>query len=215
MVSDGAPSDLFGSSVAVDGDTVVVGAFGDDTSQGSAYVFVRPVAGWSGLLQESTKLIASDGEANNTFGLSVAVSGDTVVVGAHLDDGGQGSAYVFVKPAGGWAGLLTEDAKLTASDGRTFSLLGDSVAVSGDTVVVNAPFGNVGQNRNQGSAYVFVKPAGGWAGLLQESAKLVASDGAQFDLVFTAFGESSVHSSPRLAAYVFVEPPGGLGGGAP
>ena len=52
-------------------------------------------------------------------------------------------------------------------------------------MVVNAPFGDVGENRDQGSAYVFVKPAGGWAGLLQENAKLVASDGAADDFVFT------------------------------
>lgn len=199
MVSDGAPSDLFGSSVAVDGDTVVVGAFGDDTSQGSAYVFVRPVAGWSGLLQESAKLIASDGEANNTFGLSVAVSGDTVVVGAHLDDGGQGSAYVFVKPAGGWAGLLQESAKLVASDGAQFDLVftafGESVAVSGVTVVVGAAGDDVGTNSDQGSVYVFVKPIGGWAGLLQENAKLTASDGAadnRFGFSVDASGDTVV-----------------------
>ena len=86
--SDGTANDAFGSNVAVSGDTVVVGAFGDDigsnSGQGSAYVFVRPAGGWSGPLQESAKLIASDGEASASFGISVAVSGDTVVVGARL-----------------------------------------------------------------------------------------------------------------------------------
>lgn len=88
---------------------------------------------------------------------------------------------MFVQPAGGWAGLLTENAKLTASDGRSGDTLGDSVAVSGGTVVVYSHESDVGNNRDQGAAYVFVMPLGGWAGLLTENAKLVASDGAAND----------------------------------
>ena len=236
VASDGKAGDAFGFSVAVSGETVVVGAFGDDVGanpeQGSAYVFVRPAGGWAGALAENARLIASDGVAFDDFGISVAVSGDTVVVGALFgnvgDDSGQGSAYVFVKPSGGWAGLRTQDAKLTASDGTLVDFFGDSVAVSGDTVVVNATFGDVGQNREQGSAYVFVKPAGGWAGQLQENAKLVASDGTTGDLVFTTFDESVAVSGDTVvvgaagddvgtntdqgSAYVFVKPVGGWAG---
>jgi len=237
VASDGEAGDAFGFSVAVSGETVVVGAFADDiganTDQGSAYVFVRPAGGWAGALAENAKLIASDGVAFEDFGISVAVSGDTVVVGALIgnvgDDNGQGSAYVFVKPAGGWAGLPTQAAKLTASDGTPFDFFGDSVAVSGDTVVVNAPFGDVGQNREQGSAYVFVKPAGGWAGQPQENAKLVASDGAANDFSFSlGFDESVAVSGDTVvvgaaghdvgtntdqgSAYVFVKPVGGWAG---
>jgi hypothetical protein len=77
IASDGATDDFFGESVAVDGATVVVGAFADDfgsnSAQGSAYVFVRPAGGWSGMLQENAKLTASDGEAGDFFGNSVAV----------------------------------------------------------------------------------------------------------------------------------------------
>ncbi|MGH8521241.1 MAG: hypothetical protein ACREU9_07480 [Gammaproteobacteria bacterium] len=91
--------------------------------------------------------------------MSLSEDGDTVVVGAVLDDIGansdQGSAYVFVKPAGGWSGLLTEAAHLTASDGAAFDEFGGSVAVSGDTVVVGAPFDGIDANASQGSAYVF------------------------------------------------------------
>ena len=233
--SDGEAGDGFGFSVAVSGETVVAGASNGDVGsgrQGSAYVFVRPVGGWTGLLQENAKLTASDGAADDLFGISVAVSGDTVVVGAELNDVGnnigQGSAYVFVKPAGGWAGLLTEDAKLTASDGRPVDFLGESVALSGDTAVVRAPFGDVGQNGAEGAAYVFVKPAGGWAGLLHENAKLVASDGASTDLSFTIFHKSVAVSGDTVvvgaagddvgtntdqgSAYVFVKPVGGWAG---
>ena len=187
--SDGARSDFFGRSVAVSGDTIVVSAVGHDiganTNQGSTYVFVKPAGGWSGALTESAKLIAADGAFDDQFGKSVAVDGDTIVVGAAFDDdtGGlsQGSAYVFVKPAGGWSGTLTHNAKLTASDGAAIDIFGSSVAVSGDTVVVGAGGDDIGAKGNQGSAYVFVKPAGGWSGALTQNAKLTASDGLASD----------------------------------
>lgn len=109
---------------------------------------------------QQAKLTASDGAFFDQFGGSVALSGDTVVVGARFHDvvanANQGSAYVFVKPAGGWSGSLSENAKLTASDGAKFDHFGGSVALSGDTMVVGADFGNSGTNNDQGSAYVFV-----------------------------------------------------------
>lgn len=93
--------------------------------------------------------------ATDNFGHSVAASGDAIVVGAYQDQIGinvsQGSAYVFSKPAGGWTGDLTEQNKLTASDGALNDDFGFSVAVSGGTVVFGAP----GFNIDQGAAYVF------------------------------------------------------------
>ena len=202
--SDGAESDFFGTSVAVSGDTVVVGAERDDVGanadQGSAYVFVKPGGGWVSAT-ETAKLTASDGAANDRLGQSVAVSGDTVVVGAPLDidvTAGPGSAYVFVEPGGGWVSA-TETAKLTASDGATDDSFGHSVAVSGDTVVVGACFDNVGPNPNQGSAYVFVKPGGGWVSAT-ETAKLTASDGAANDRLgqsVAVSGDTVVVGAPR------------------
>ncbi len=125
----------------------------------------------------------------------------------------QGSAYVFVKPGGGWASA-TETAKLTASDGAASDLFGQSVAISGDTVVVGADGDDVGANADQGSAYVFVKPGGGWVSAT-ETAKLTASDGAANDLFGTSVavsGDTVVVGSPgasgdRGAAYVFGEGP--------
>jgi uncharacterized repeat protein (TIGR01451 family) len=99
---DGAANDSFGSSVSESGDTAVIGAPGDDSSRGSAYVFARSGAAWG----QPQKLTASDGAADDWFGYSLSVSGDTAVVGAYLDDtaGGTdaGSAYVFREP---WADL--------------------------------------------------------------------------------------------------------------
>src|SRR5262249_57460127 len=83
--SDGAPNDFLGSSVAISGDTVVVGAdldtIGLNVQQGSAYVFVKPGTGWADATQ-TAKLTASDGAGRDQFGLSVAITGDTLVVGA-------------------------------------------------------------------------------------------------------------------------------------
>ncbi|GIW44926.1 MAG: hypothetical protein KatS3mg077_2208 [Candidatus Binatia bacterium] len=231
IASDGASDDRFGFSVAISGDTVVVGARLDNittSDQGSAYVFVKPAGGWAGTLNQTAKLIASDGSGGDQFGNSVAISGDTVVVGSYLDNIGttsdQGSAYVFVKPAGGWAGTLTETAKLIASDGASDDRFGFSVAISGDTVVVGSPLDNTGTISDQGSAYVFVKPAGGWAGTLNQTAKLIASDGsgdAQFGNSVAISGDTVVvgsyqddigGNSDQGSAYVFVKPAGGWAG---
>ena len=113
--SDGVANDYFGHSVSVSGDTVVVGAPIDESSRGSAYVFVKPSGGWSNMTQ-TAKLTASDGVGNDHFGYFVSVSGDTVVVGAPIDESSRGSAYVFVKPGADWVDM-TQTAKLTASDG--------------------------------------------------------------------------------------------------
>jgi hypothetical protein len=104
LAGDSAVSDQFGWSVAVDGDTAVIGAVGDDDKgedSGSAYVFVRAADGtWN----QQTKLTADDGVAKDYFGVRVSVSGDTAVIGATGDDDRgitSGSAYVFVRAADG------------------------------------------------------------------------------------------------------------------
>jgi FG-GAP repeat len=192
--SDASWNDQFGRSVAISGDTIVVGAYGDEGYRGSAYVFVKPPGGWADAT-ETAKLTASDGEGFNYFGDSVAIDGGTIVVGAPLEDVLQsGSAYVFVEPPGGWADA-TETAKLTASDGEVNDNLARSVAVSGDTVVAGAPNDDVTGVSSQGSAYVFVKPPGGWLSGT-ETARLVASDGAAGDHFGTTIGVSGERSSP-------------------
>ena len=117
LAGDGAADDMFGWSVAVSGDTAIIGAYGDDDKgdfSGSAYVFVRAADGtWS----QQAKLTAADGEVGDYFGSSVAVSGDTAVIGVFGDDDKGsfvGSAYVFVRAANG---TWSQQAKLTADDG--------------------------------------------------------------------------------------------------
>ena len=129
------------------------------------------------------KLLASDGAAYDEFGYAVCIDGDIIVVGAGgNDDQGyaSGAAYVFVEPIGGWAGTLTQDAKLLPDDGASYDAFGESVAISGDTIVVGA-WGDGDNGTYSGSAYVFVRPGGGWSGTLSQSAKLLAGDGDEWD----------------------------------
>jgi len=154
LPADGAGLDWFGRSVAVSGDTAVIGALGDDDNgviSGSAYVFTRDGAGvWT----EQAKLLAADGAEGDDFGVSVAVSGDTAVIGARRDDAlgsNSGSAYVFTRDG---AGVWTEQAKLLAADGADGNFFGWSVALSGDTAVIGA-YGDDDNGYYSGSAYVF------------------------------------------------------------
>jgi len=166
-----ADGDLgFGDSLAQSGDTIVVGS-----NSGTAYVFVKPAAGWTGVLHEDAKLTASDG-----FGfVAVAISGDTIVAGAPgaTADSNvlEGAAYVFTKPTTGWSGSLHENAKLTPTSYIPATGVGDgfgtSVAVAGDTIVVGKAQGNCCSSQ-LAKAYVFVEPATGWNGELHESATL-------------------------------------------
>jgi len=177
IASDGGFSDSFGYSVAVDGDTAVIGAYGDDdlgTDSGAAYVFTRDAAGvWS--LQQ--KLTASDGASDNRFGWAVAVHGDIAVIGNEswdFFDPPPGAAYVFTRDS---AGVWSEQQKLTAYDGVGGDYFGESVAVSGSTIVVGA-YGDDDVGTDSGSVYVFTSDSGGTWSLQQ---KLTANYGTSDD----------------------------------
>ena len=221
--SDGAAGDALGYSISISGNTVTVGAafakIGSNKQQGAAYVFVKPASGWADMTQ-TAKLTAADGASMDELGGSVSISGNTVVAGAGSAMIGsnkqQGAAYVFVRPASGWANM-TQTAKFTASDGAFSSFLGASVSISGNTVVAGAPDANIGSNGEQGAAYIFVKPAGGWTDMTQ-TAKLTASDGAAHNLLGSSAcisgntvvaGASQAENDSLGAAYVFVKPPNG------
>jgi hypothetical protein len=178
--ADGATADMFGVSVALDGDTVVVGSFWDDIGanleQGSAYVFTRSGAVWT----QQQKLTAGDSAAGDQFGLAVALRGDTVVIGApfHGISGQeyQGAVYVFTRSGVVW----TQQQKLTASDGVRNDGFGGAVALDGDTLAVGATGDDIGPNEGQGSAYVFKRNSGIWT----EQQKLTATAGTMSE----AFG---------------------------
>ena len=154
LSSDGVANDHFGISVAMHGDTAIVGARGDDdrgSSSGSAYIFQRDANGnWA----QQAKLIGADGTAQDNFGISVAIDGDNAVVGAHLDDDNgrsSGSAYIFQRDGdGNWV----QFAKLFAADAAENDRFGYSVGIYDGTVIVGA-YGDDTNGRNSGSAYIF------------------------------------------------------------
>jgi hypothetical protein len=189
--SDGMANDFLGELVAVEGDTILAGASGDDhtgTDGGSAYVFVRSGTTWT----EQAKLIASDTWSEDYFGTAVALSGDTALVGApgydHTNNSNdnEGSAYAFVRSGPSWS----QQAKLTAGDAGDGDSFGYSAALSGDTAVVGAPSDTLQGIVGAGSAYAFVRSGTTWS----EQQKLVASDPGQLN----AFGTSAALSGETI-----------------
>jgi hypothetical protein len=182
--SDAAADDNFGRSVAIDGDTIVVGASGDDSRRGSVYIFRT--------YGQVRKLRAGDVAASGDgFGYSVAIDGDTVVVGSPNDDDDDigwlsdvgrlsGSAYVFRTSDGGVTyGLV---AKLTAADAASYDIFGISVAIKGDTIVVGAyNSGDTGAWGYDGSGAVYVFRTSDGGASYGQVAKLTAADAAAGD----------------------------------
>ena len=263
VVGDPGQFDKLGAAIAISGDTVVVGAanktVGSNTGQGAAYVFIRNGTNWT----QQAELTASDGAAGDQFGTSVAVTGDTSVVGAYAKtlDGSslRGVAYVFVRNGTTW----TQQAELIDSVQQP-SYFGWSVSVSGDTAAVGAMafvggawqaaayiymrggatwsqqallwdgnnvnnyspsgrtpvslsgntvvFGATNSNQNQGAASVFVLSGTAWT----QQARLLASDGALGDelgasvaaagdtVVVGAINKTFGSNTWQGAAYVFI-----------
>jgi hypothetical protein len=211
--SDGVELDGFGWSVSISGDTVAVGSpFDDDNGDmsGSAYLFGRPQSGWTNMTQ-TAKLTASDGTNLDYLGRSVAISGDTVVAGAQgadYDYTYSGSAYLFERPETGWVDM-TETVRLMSSDAADEDWFGSSVSISGDVVVVGAPYDDdIGFT--SGSAYLFGRDAGG-LGNWGQVAKLTASDADSQD----QFGGSvSISGDTVVIGAVFDEELGDRSGSA-
>ncbi len=212
LASDGIAGDRFGESVAISSATVVIGATGADpgglSGRGAAYVFVYNGTLWT----QQQKLVAADGLASDNFGYSAAINGETLVIGARLDNVGAntnaGSAYVFVRSGTSW----TQQAQLTASNGLANDNFGVSVAIDRDTVVVGAALDDVGANGDQGSAYVFTRSGTTWT----QQQQLFGSDSAAGDrfaisvglsdqlVIVGAFLADAAAGVDQGAAYIFV-----------
>ncbi|MYG21681.1 MAG: hypothetical protein F4037_03035 [Gemmatimonadales bacterium] len=170
--SDGVRSsvDNLGYSVVVDGNTAVAGVPGDDKlglNTGAVYVFSNDGGSWTKI----TELRASDGAEGDSFGYSVSVSGNIIVVGApYQDEKGDdsGAAYVFSNDGGTW----TQTEKLSADDGSWGDHFGHSVSVSGNTIVVGVPYHDENDD-DSGAAYVFSNDGGKWN---QTQVQLIADD---------------------------------------
>lgn len=179
--------DEIGNSVAISGDRILVGAPSHGvTNTGAAFVFERSGGGWV----ETATLAASDPFHSARFGISVAVDGDTAVVGANEHPQGglaSGAAYVFEYVAGTWV----EVQRLASSNLTPGDFLGWSVAIQGDWIVVGAVSAD-GVTSQTGAAYVFHRSASGWV----ETDKLKAPDGGHTD----RFGYSVAICGNRVVA---------------
>lgn len=169
--NDGAPSDFFGSSIALDGDRLVIGAYGDQDAgpnTGSAYVFERPDG--ASPFAQAGKLLAPDPVTLNEFGADVAISGGFAMAGASSRNGGRGAVYVFERQGAVWTWTQT----LTASDGAVNDFFGEAIALDGDTALLATGKRN-GPAVDAGGVYVFRLVAGAWT---QQGGAITASDAA-------------------------------------
>jgi Ca2+-binding RTX toxin-like protein len=182
LTADVPADDNFGVSVAVSGDVAAVGAAWDDRpagfASGAAYVFARAGTAWS----QQARLLSAIPAESARFGESVAVAGETVLVGAPFEAAAageprQGAVYVYVRSGVTW----TQQARLLAADGVLSGQFGFSMSLSPPTVLIGAPGAN-----GTGAAYVFVGSGSSWS----QQAKLQASDAAVGDNYGAAVGLS-------------------------
>lgn len=209
--SDGIEGDYFGYSVAISGDCIVIGAYKDgENNQGAAYVFEKPLSGWTDMTETAKLSVSDDYDDYDCLGYSVNISGDIIVLGASRDDVSnssgiaRGSAYVYEKPLDGWVSM-TETAKLTASDGQNYDEFGCSVDISGDCIVVGAQM-EEGDGESRGAAYVFKEPFVGWTDMT-ETAKLTASTPEDYDFFGASVsidGSTIVVGTPGNSGLVYV-----------
>ena len=164
---DAAPLDNFGSSLAIDGDTAIIGAPQKNKQQGNAYVFLRSAGKWS----QQAKLSADGGVTGDYFGSAVGIKGDTAIVGVSTPD--RNLAYVYVRTGTTWS----EQAKIAPQDGTSGDYFGAAVALGTDTALIGAPGRPFGTNTSPGRAYVFARAGTAWS----EQARLSIADGAADD----------------------------------
>jgi hypothetical protein len=188
----------FGYAVDISGDTIVVGAHGDNqygNYAGAAYVFVRGESGWS----QQAKLTPGDAHSWLQFGDAVVIDGDRLVVGAIADSSlasYSGAAYVFLRQDGHWF----QETKLKAGVPRANAYFGYSLAIQGDTICIGAPFSNLGANFYVGNVCVFERTENVWS----QTAELWASNPASYQFLglSVALHESTLVAGAPMASGV-------------
>ncbi len=201
IASDGVTDDYFGFSVAIDGNTMVVGAYLDDdngTDSGAAYVFRYDPDG-SGQWVQEVKLLPSDGVEGAEFGHSVAIDGDRIVVGAPHDFGSgfrSGSAYVFQYDPDG-SGQWIEESELVPDEDSTGSLFGWSVSIDGDVIAVGAEFDERNWGDYTGSVSMFrYDPNGSGQWVLEAWFTPTQEDASSFGYAVSVVGDAVAVGAP-------------------
>lgn len=204
LAPDRAPGDVFGISLSLSKDHILVGADLTDEggeNAGSAYIFEQIDGTW----QFETKLTASDSDAGDLFGIRVKLNGDRALIGAARDDEAAenaGAAYIFERTNNGWQ----QDTKIVAPDATKDDRFGTRVAISGKTVIVGSILSNIA-GTDVGAAYVFRQSDQSW----QFTRKLIPSDGKTEDVFGWAVavnGDTVAVGAPTF----IVTKPGNAGG---
>ncbi len=187
--SDGAAGDHFGWDMVIAANQLIVSAYSDTNNNhadaGALYVFEKSGGNW----QQVDKLTASDGQAGDRFGISLASSQDRMVVGAHTADGAaidSGAVYLFEFDGASWQ----QTRRIEASNGQFEDRFGTDLAIDGDTIMVAAQFTDV-DGDNTGSVYVFESIDGIWS----ETQQILATD----PLPEQRFGETLQFDGQTLA----------------
>lgn len=183
----------FGSSVAINGDTIAVGAARE--GGGAIYVFTRNGADWKTEPPSVEKLTVEGLFSSAYLGCAVSIYEDTIVAGARFDLAAayySGAAYIFEKTGADWSNPAVRT--LTASDYNTYDNYGISVSIMGDLIVVGAASANIDGSKN-GAAYVYTKNGDDWTSNAPSEAKIVASNGVAGDY----FGKSVATNGTDIA----------------
>ena len=194
--------DGFGQSVAVEGKTLVVGAFGADAANGAAYVYEEGTSGWS-----TTPTLSLDHPSDRAkFGGQIAIAGDTIAVGAYMTDEDSGAAYLYVKGTSGWPTTPTTTiSDPAATDDDYFP---SAIALSGTTLV----FGDYDADGNAGSAYIYSRGPSGWPTTPTATLSAPASSFTQFGASVATSGDTVIVTSSDIDApvsgYVYTETSG-------
>jgi len=198
--------DLFGFTVAIDGDLTVVGAHGTNQEAGVAFIFARDNATW----RQQAKLEANDSTPGDAFGYSVAIHQQTVIIGAPKNDiagTDAGAAYVFVKQGDKWI----QQAKLIAADTAIGDQFGIAVATDKDTAIIGAWLDDIaepeiGSAPDAGSAYAFIRQKGNWS----QQTKFIADEPGvedHFGLVVALNDRAIVIGAPDRDTFSGDDPP--------
>lgn len=188
LAPDGVAGDLFGFNVAISGDYAMVGAWADDGSRGSVYVFRRDGTNWV----YQSKLTGSGSIAADRFGGTVSLNGDYAVVGAPGTNSFQGAAYVFVRSGNDWV----QQAQLSASDGAPNDWFGQSVSLSGNSALVGAPNADINGEVDRGAAYVFVRSGNLWTRQTRLTALTGGGAGDAFAQSVSISGDHALIGAP-------------------
>jgi len=197
----------FGYSVSIYGDWVIVGASGDDDNgyaSGAAYIFRKEGNEWT----EKVKLLSSDGEKNDNFGCTVSIYEDWAIIGASGDDG-TGSAYLFKRDGENWI----ERKKLLAFDGAKFDKFGNSVSISGDSIIVGANEDD-DNGTGSGSSYIYFLQSRPILTLSYTTGKILPAKSGSFSLSIVNTGNKSIDmpwTATTTDDWITIDSPSGNG----